>query len=114
MSFRPDGDAAHFWWSSKLENGQGENGGVQIPVMGIVRVLRSILQRRLPEKLVQKGPRVVVKLDVEGHELELMQLLADEGIACDMYVELHEVASRTSLPCRGTTQVPLHRSSPLD
>lgn len=69
--------------------------------MSIVRVLRSILQRRLPEKLVQKGPRVVVKLDVEGNELELMQLLADEGILCDisfLYVELHEVASRTLLP----------------
>jgi hypothetical protein len=101
MTFRSDDDAAHLWWGSRLENGQGGKGSVQIPVMSIDRVMRSILQRRLPKTLVQKGPRVVVKLDVEGHELELMQLLAHEGVLCDisfLYAEIHDTASATALP----------------
>jgi hypothetical protein len=101
MTFRSDGDAAHLWWTSKLVLGQGEKDGLQIPVMSIVRVIRSILQRRLPESVVQEGPHIVVKLDVEGREFELMQLLAYEGLLCDisfLYVELHEAAASAALP----------------
>ena len=100
MTFRSDGDAAHLWWTSKLVLGH-EIDGMQIPVMSIVRVIRSISQRRLPESAVQEGPRIVVKLDVEGRELELLQLLAKEGLLCDisfLYVELHEAAASAALP----------------
>lgn len=100
MLFSPDGDAAHLWWSSRLVRDQGGGNGVQIPVKSVAQVIRSLLQRRLPESL-QKGPQIVVKLDVEGRELELMQLLHSESLLCNIslvYVELHDTTSRNALP----------------
>ena len=101
LLFSPDGDAAHFWWSSRLVQDQGSRGGVRIPVKSIAQVVRSILQRRLPDSLQREKPRIAVKLDVEGRELELMQLLHSESLLCNIsfvYVELHDTTSRNALP----------------
>ena len=74
---------------------------MRIPVKSIAQVVRSILQRRLPDSLQREKPRIAVKLDVEGRELELMQLLHSESLLCNIsfvYVELHDTTSRNALP----------------
>ena len=92
LTFHSGGEAANLFWTSKLVSEKSRAGDVKIPVVGIARFMRSIAERHLPPESQLLEPRVIVKLDVEGYEFELMQLLADEGLLCGIsfiYTEFH-------------------------
>jgi hypothetical protein len=107
LVFRSDDNAQrdNLYAGSRLVVGHGGADDVQISVVSIARFVRTIVLRQVPpaEGALQK-PRIVMKLDCEGKELELLQLLFDEGLLCSIafiYVEFHAptdlMALRSSL-----------------
>ena len=99
MIFHSDGDAKNLFWAAKLTN-ENVDGGVEIQVVSIVRFMQQILQRILPGNHGATEPRIVVKLDVEGHELDLLLQLANEKLLCSIhfvYIELHPDAVESLL-----------------
>ncbi len=101
LVFRSDNNADHLYAGSRLVVGRGGADDVQILVVGIARFLRNIVLRHLPpaEGALRK-PRIVMKLDCEGMELELLQRLFDEGLPCSIafiYVEFHSPSNLTAL-----------------
>ena len=101
LAFQSDNNAGDLYSGSRLVVGRGGAGDVQIPVVSLARFVRAILQRHVPPAacaLVE--PRIVMKLDCEGNELEMLQRLADEGLLCSLafiYVEFHAPSNLTAL-----------------
>jgi hypothetical protein len=104
LVFRSDDNAQrdNLYAGSRLVVGRGGADDVQIPVVSISRFVRTIVRRHVPpcrEGALQK-PRIVMKLDCEGMELELLQRLFDEGLLCSIafiYVEFHAPSNLTAL-----------------
>jgi hypothetical protein len=100
MIFRSDNNADNLFAGSRLVRERSEAGDVEIPVVDLVRFMRIITQRHVPLSGVLLEPRIVMKLDCEGQELELMQHLADKGLLCSVsfiYVEFHAPSNLTAL-----------------
>jgi hypothetical protein len=101
LVFQSDYDAKNLFHASRLVAGRGGADDVQIPVVSIARFVRTIVLRHVPsaEGALRK-PRIVMKLDCEGMELELLQRLFDEGLLCSIafiYVEFHAPSNLTAL-----------------
>ena len=74
---------------------------MQIPVVSIARFVRTIVHRHVPPADgALLTPRIVMKLDCEGKELEMLQQLFDEGLLCSIafvYAEFHAPTDLTPL-----------------
>jgi hypothetical protein len=102
LVFQSDYDAAHLFWASRLVVGRGGVDDVQIPVVSIARFVRTIVRRHLPpaDGGALLTPRIIMKLDCEGKELEMLQQLFDEGLLCSIafvYAEFHAPTDLTPL-----------------
>ena len=101
LTFLSDNDAEHLFWGGKLIAGSGGGGEVQIPVISLANFIRAVLLRQVPPADGSfSEPRIVMKLDCEGRELEMLQRLADEGLLCNIsfiYLEFHVPSDLTSL-----------------
>ena len=103
LVFQSDYDAAHLFWASRLVVGRGGTDDVQIPVVSIARFVRTIVLRHVPPAPADGAlltPRIVMKLDCEGKELEMLQQLFDEGLLCSIafvYAEFHVPTDLTPL-----------------
>ena len=90
-----------FWAFSSFKLAQPRSGprrpeyAFNCPVIDVAAwIQQHILQRRLPVYQSALPPRVVIKMDIEGHELPILTRFVLTGVACEVFevfLEVHKL-----------------------